>query len=109
MGVVYRLYHGETAFPLIRQRKRFYAASLVLVVIGLLSMSIRWFNLGVEFKGGAIFTVNAPAHVSVKDTRDFVAGLGAKDPIVQTLKSSTGQTRVRVETEPLTEAQTNAI
>ena len=109
MGVVYRLYHGETAFPLIRQRKRFYAASLVLCVIALLSMSIQWFNLGVEFKGGAIFTVNAPSNVSVHATRDFVAGLGAKDPIVQTLKSSTGQTRIRVETEPLTEAQTTAI
>ena len=61
MGVVHRLYHGETAFPLIKERKRFYAASMVLVIISLLSMSIRWFNLG----GQAYFTVLGPGKLSV--------------------------------------------
>ncbi len=105
MGLVHRLYHGDTAFPLIAKRRRFYAISLVLCVIALTSLVFRGFNLGVEFKGGAIFTVAAPSNVDVHDSRTFLEGLGIADPIVQTVKTSGGKTKLRVETAPLTEAQ----
>lgn len=105
MGLVHRLYHGDTAFPLIKQRKRFYAASILLCVIALGSITFRQFNLGVEFKGGAIFTVPAPANVDVKASRDFVQSLGVTEAIVQTVKTSGGDTKLRVETEPLTSQQ----
>jgi preprotein translocase subunit SecF len=101
-GIVHRLYHGETTFPLIHARKKFYAVSLILVVIALGSMLFRGFNLGVEFKGGAIFQVPVASHVDVKAARTFVESLGVKEPIVQTVKSSSGKTQLRVETEPLT-------
>ena len=104
-GMVHRLYHGETTFPLIRQRKKFYAASLILVIVALGSMAFRGFNVGVEFKGGNIFTVSAPSNVDIKATRSFVGSLGAKEPIVQTVSTSTGGTKVRVETEPLSESE----
>jgi preprotein translocase subunit SecF len=104
-GLVHRLYHGETTFPLIQARKKFYAASLVLVVIALGSMLFQGFNLGVEFKGGAIFQLPDRANVSVADTRALVQSLGIKDPIVQTVKSSSGATQLRIETEPLTDAE----
>ncbi len=101
-GLVHRLYHGETTFPLIQARKKFYAVSLALVLVALGSMLFRGFNLGVEFKGGAIFQVPVKSSVSVADTRAFVGSLGVKDPIVQTLQSSNGATQLRIETEPLT-------
>ncbi len=103
-GIVHRLYHGETTFPLIQARKKFYAASVVLVLVALGSMLFRGFNLGVEFKGGNIFTVTPPAstQVDVKSARSFVEGLNVGEPIVQTLKTSTGETRLRLETSPLT-------
>ncbi len=104
-GIVYRLYHGETTFPLIHARKKFYAASLILVTIAVGSMVFRQFNLGVEFKGGDIFTVAAPSNVDVAEGRELVEGLGISDPIVQTVKTSTGATKLRIETAPLTEAQ----
>ncbi|HUR13599.1 MAG TPA: protein translocase subunit SecF [Mycobacteriales bacterium] len=109
MGLVHRLYHGETAFPLIKERKRFYAVSLLLCLIALLSLGFRGLNLGVEFKGGAIFTVSAPSDVDVHDSRTFVEGLGIADPIVQTVKTSGGDTKLRIETKPLTEAETDKI
>ena len=102
MGLVHRLYHGETTFPLIRQRKKFYAVSLVLVVIGLGSMLFQGFNLGVEFKGGGILQFPVSSHVDVKASRSFVESTGVKDAIVQTVKTSTGATQLRVETPPLT-------
>ena len=109
MGIVHRLYHGETAFPLIKDRKRFYAISILLCVIALGSILFRGFNLGVEFKGGAIFTVSAPSNVDVKATRDYVEGLGVQEAIVQTVKTSGGDTKVRVETPPLTTAQQDKV
>jgi preprotein translocase subunit SecF len=100
-GLVHRLYHGNTTFPLIKERKKFYAVSIVLVLIALGSMVFRGFNVGVEFKGGDIFTVSTPSNVDVKAARDFVTSLGAKEAIVQTVKTSKGDTKLRIETEPL--------
>ena len=108
-GLVHRLYHGETKFPLIRARKKFYVASLLLVLVSLLSMGVRGFNVGVEFKGGDIFTVSAPSDVDVEAARDFVTGLGVDEAIVQTLKTSTGATKLRVETEPLSTETSNQV
>jgi preprotein translocase subunit SecF len=108
-GMVYRLYHGETSFPLIQRRKAFYVASLILVLVAAGSMIFRGFNLGVEFKGGVVFTVPNSAHVSVQDARTFVEGQGFTNPIVQTLKSTSGAQSVRVETEPLSVKQTETL
>jgi preprotein translocase subunit SecF len=109
MGVIHRLYHGETTFGLVRRKRVFYTISVVLVLISLGSMVFRQFNLGVEFKGGAIFTVPAPSNVSVEDTRHFVEDLGVGESTVQTLQSSTGDTKVRVETAPLTVEQRDKV
>jgi preprotein translocase subunit SecF len=109
MGIVHRLYHGETAFPLIKDRKRFYAISIILCVIALGSILFRGFNLGVEFKGGAIFTVSAPSNVDVKATREYVEGLGVEEAIVQTVKTSGGDTKIRVETPPLSTAEQDEV
>ena len=109
MGLIHRLYHGETTFPLIAARKKFYAISLLLVVVALGSMLFRGFNLGVEFKGGGIFQLPVASNVDVKAGRTFVEGLGVKDPILQTVKSTGGATQLRIETKPLSEAQNTTI
>ncbi len=109
MGLARRLFLGETAFPLIQRRKRFYVASGVLVLIALLSMLFQGFNLGVEFKGGSIFQVPVGKDVSIADGRTFVASLGLKDPIVQTTKSSQGAVRLRVETGPIPKAAADKV
>jgi preprotein translocase subunit SecF len=50
-----RLYRGETNIDFIGSRRRWYAASGVIVLICVLSFALRGFNYGVEFKGGATF------------------------------------------------------
>ncbi len=105
-GMVYRLYHGETTFPLIQRRKGFYIASLLLVLVAAGSMVFRGFNLGVEFKGGVRFTVPNSAKISVEETRTFVESKGFKDPIVQTLSSTSGAKSLRIETDPLSVKET---
>jgi preprotein translocase subunit SecF len=54
-----RLYRGETRIDFIGTRKRWYLASLVLIVLCVLSMVFRGFNVGIDFKGGTQFQVRA--------------------------------------------------
>ncbi len=54
-----RLYRGETGIDFIGTRKRWYLASLVLIVICVGSMVFRGFNVGIDFKGGTQFQIKA--------------------------------------------------
>ena len=109
MGLARRLFRGETAFPLIQRRKRFYGASLLLVVVALASMLFQGFNLGVEFRGGNILQVPVAKGVDVAAARTFVDGNGAKDAIVQTIGSANGSTSLRIETGPLSGADNDRL
>ncbi|HEY0169219.1 MAG TPA: protein translocase subunit SecF [Jatrophihabitans sp.] len=59
MSILTRLYRGETNFNFIGTRKRWYFASLVLLIICVLSMAVRGFNVGIDFKGGTQFQIKA--------------------------------------------------
>jgi preprotein translocase subunit SecF len=54
-----RLYRGETRINFVGTRKRWYLASLILIVLCVLSMLFRGFNIGIDFKGGTQFQVRA--------------------------------------------------
>ncbi len=56
MSVWTRLYRGESRINFIGHRKRWYLASLILILICVVSFVVRGFNYGVEFKGGSTFT-----------------------------------------------------
>ncbi|HST48150.1 protein translocase subunit SecF [Jatrophihabitans sp.] len=59
MSVFTQLYRGETRFDFIGSRKRWYLASLVMIVLCILSISFRGFNVGIDFKGGTQFQIKA--------------------------------------------------
>src|SRR3954447_19791623 len=102
MGLASRLYRGETTFPLIQRRKRFYIVSAVLVLICLGSMIFRGFNVGEEFKGGATFSRPASG-TSVSDARSTIEGFGINEPTVQTVGRAGKGTDLRVTTGPLSQ------
>jgi len=109
MSLARRLYRGETAFPLIQRRKRFYGISIGLVAIALLSMLIQGFNLGVEFKGGSTFQFPANGH-SVADARATFERLNIGEVIPQELgRPGTAAKDLRVQAEPLTTAQVDTV
>jgi preprotein translocase subunit SecF len=91
-----RLQSGETSVNIVGNRKRFFIASLALVIISMAGLGIRHLNLGVEFQGGAVFQFK-DASISVADARDAVSGVGIKDPVAQRV----GTDGVRVETGKL--------
>ena len=70
---VRRLYRGETTFGFIPGRRRFYVASGVILVICVLSMALRGFNLGIDFTGGTQFQLQSSnSSVTTNDvTQDF--------------------------------------
>ncbi|MGN6607020.1 MAG: protein translocase subunit SecF [Jatrophihabitans sp.] len=76
-SLVRRLYRGETRFEFIRHRKRWYAFSAVLVLIAILSMIIRGFTYGIEFKGGTEFQIADPnSRLSVSQVQSAFSQAG---------------------------------
>ncbi len=57
MSFVSKLYRGETRIDFIGSRRRWYAASGVLILICVVSFIFRGFNYGVEFSGGTQFRI----------------------------------------------------
>lgn len=55
MSFVHKLYRGETNIGFVRHRKWWYTGSAVVLVICVLSIALRGFNFGVDFKGGNSF------------------------------------------------------
>jgi preprotein translocase subunit SecF len=55
MSIITRLYRGETRIGFIASRRRWYLASLILIIICVVSISVRGFKYGVEFAGGSEF------------------------------------------------------
>ncbi len=104
MGIATRLYRGETDFPLIRRRKTFYAISGSLMLICLLLILLRQFNLGVEFKGGAVFQWPSKGATVEQARQLFDDDLQLDDVIVQTVGRG-GSIDLRVQTPPITEQQ----
>jgi preprotein translocase subunit SecF len=93
-GVTYgpfgRLYHGLTTVDFVGRRKIWFAISAVIIVIGLGSLAIRGFNLGIDFKGGSSWEVLAP-NTSIANMTHAVQSAGLNNPSVAKLGSDTYQ------------------
>jgi preprotein translocase subunit SecF len=83
-----RLYQGLTTINFVGRRKVWFTASLIVIVIGLCSLGVRGFNLGIDFKGGSSWEVLAP-HSSVTAMTTAVQNAGLPQPTVTKLGSST--------------------
>jgi preprotein translocase subunit SecF len=89
-GPIGRLYHGLTKVDFVGRRKIWFSVSLAIIVIGLGSLGIRGFNLGIDFKGGSSWEVQAPNTTIAKMTT-AVKNAGLPDPSVEKLGSKTYQ------------------
>jgi preprotein translocase subunit SecF len=98
-----RLYHGETEFHFVRGLKKWSIVSGIVIVLGLVSLWQRGLNLGIDFEGGVVWEVPA-GDVTVADAQDALADNGLEGLTVQTLTSSE-EVRLRVEAEPLDDAE----
>lgn len=97
-----RLYHGETEYRFVGSLKRFAILSGVVILLGMLSLWQRGLNLGIDFNGGVVWEVPAGT-ASIAKAEDAMAAEGLEGVTVQTLTAK-GETRLRVEAEPLAKA-----
>ncbi|WP_375486143.1 protein translocase subunit SecF [uncultured Jatrophihabitans sp.] len=72
------LYRGETKIDFIGSRKRWYAASAVLILICVISLIVRGFNYGIEFKGGTTFNLTGVKNISISQVTDAFDKAGAE-------------------------------
>ena len=70
-GLGGRLYSGETSFNIVENRKRWYLVSALFVAVSIFALSVQGLHLGIEFKGGASYTVNK-ADATVQEARTAV-------------------------------------
>ncbi|HEY5092798.1 MAG TPA: protein translocase subunit SecF, partial [Acidimicrobiales bacterium] len=87
-GRLGRIYQGRTTIDFVGRKRTWFTISIIIIVIGIASLSIRGFNLGIDFKGGTSWEVLAP-HSSVVDMTKAVEGAGLHNPIVEKLGSKT--------------------
>ena len=104
-GLGGRLYRGETSINIIGAKKRWYAISVIFILISAAALSLKGLALGIEFKGGSSFVVTT-SNGSIEAARSAVKSAGyVGDPIVQTI----GNEKIRIQTGVLSSAESNAI
>jgi preprotein translocase subunit SecF len=89
-GRLGRIYQGRTTIDFVGRKRAWFTISMVIIVLGLASLGIRGFNLGIDFKGGSSWEVLAP-HSSIAAMTTAATSAGLHDPTVEKLGSGTYQ------------------
>ncbi len=103
------LYTGERSIAFVGRTYLWYSISAVMVLIALSGLVFKGLNPGIEFTGGAQYTVNVPADQKVADElRGAVAGTGVENasaPIVTTQ----GDSAIVVQVEALDDQESRTV
>lgn len=92
-------------FDFIGKRKIFYAFSVTLIVIGLVSLFTQGLNYGVDFAGGRTYVVRFKEDVSTVDIQNQLTGaFGGEAPEVKTYGS---ENQVKITTKYMMDAVTD--
>ena len=102
------LYTGKRSVPVVPQRRRFYIASAVVMLIAVLGLVTQGLNLGLEFRGGSEFRV---ATTSLPDDYEQVArgAVGATEDQRGVNVTLVGNDVVRVQTERLSDTDSQNV
>ena len=98
------LYSGKKSIDFVGRTAIWYAISGVIIVAAVLGLYFKGLNFGLEFRGGAQFTVTMPSGQATQDNadklRNDVAGTGIPSA-QQVVVSTAGKNNIIVETEPV--------
>lgn len=108
-----RLYTGTGAFDIVGKRKVWYIAFGALVLICLLSIVLRGFNLGIDFTGGTkiqFSATGATGPISTQQVSDvYQRTIGEEPASVQTAGGTGASATIQLRSEPLDQARTIAL
>ncbi|MFS1303699.1 protein translocase subunit SecF [Streptosporangium longisporum] len=102
-GIARRLYRGEVNVDFVGRQKLWYSLSGILLLISVAGLLFNGLNLGVEFKGGSVFSFKAPT-ATIEQVRGTFAESGAHQVIAQTTQNGW-----RVTTESLPAERVSAV
>ena len=103
-GIGHRLYAGEVSYDFMARRRTWYTVSAIILLVAIGSLVFRGLNFGIEFRGGADFTLpNATCTVEqAQTTAEAFTGS-------QTIVTESANGNVRVQTQTLTPAQSSEL
>ncbi|QXE37836.1 protein translocase subunit SecF [Streptomyces sp. GMY02] len=99
-----RLYRGEVGYDFVGKRKIWYGISILITITAIVGLAVRGLNMGIEFKGGAVFTVPSTS-VSVAQAQADTEKASGHDAIVQQL----GNGGLRIQVTELDTKQADAV
>jgi preprotein translocase subunit SecF len=106
------LYTGRKSIDFVGKTRLWYAISGVIIVAALLGLYFKGLNFGLEFRGGAQFTVTMADGQATQDNadrlREDVAGTGIPSA-QQVVVTTAGQNSIIIETEPVTAVEGHQI
>jgi preprotein translocase subunit SecF len=80
------IFHERTNYDFVGPKKKWFALSGLVILIGLAALGIRGLNLGIDFKGGTAWEVKVQDKKPTTDgARDAVTAGGLIDPGIQLL------------------------
>uniref|UniRef100_A0AAU2JLM5 Protein-export membrane protein SecF n=1 Tax=Streptomyces sp. NBC_00049 TaxID=2903617 RepID=A0AAU2JLM5_9ACTN len=88
-----KLYRGEVGYDFVGKRFLWYGVSILITITAIVALAVQGLNMGIEFKGGAVFTTPKTAVSVAKATSDAEEASG-HDAIVQEL--GTGGLRIQI-------------
>jgi preprotein translocase subunit SecF len=100
-----RLYQGQVSYDFIGKRRRWYAASGLMMLISLISLLVIRLHPSIDFKGGDVFQFDRNGH-SLVDVRAAISAAGVTAEAVQ-VTGSGSSSRFRVETKVLPQSSDN--
>ncbi|MDY0101358.1 MAG: protein translocase subunit SecDF [Lentimicrobium sp.] len=92
-------------FKFISMRKTMYIASGILIFIGIISLSTKGLNFGVDFSGGRTYVVRFDKEVNTNDVRKSLSNIMGEAPEVKTFGSSN---QVKITTKYMIEEDTQS-
>ncbi|MFV2117292.1 protein translocase subunit SecF [Streptomyces sp. Act-28] len=88
-----RLYRGEVGYDFVAKRMLWYGVSILITITAIVGLGVRGLNMGIEFKGGAVYTTPRTT-VSASEAEKIAEDAAGHDAIVQEL--GTGGLRIQV-------------
>jgi preprotein translocase subunit SecF len=86
-----RLYQGLTTIDFVGRKRTWFTISIIIIVVGLASLGVRGFNLGIDFKGGNSWEMTNVPNTSIAAVTTAVENAGLSQPSVEKLGSDTYQ------------------
>ena len=101
------LYRGDVSLNIVGRRRTWYLLSAIFIVLSISTLGVQKLNLGIEFKGGAEFSVPLAVanDASVTKARETVIAAGEIPSTVTVI----GGNKVRIQTPALSTEASNAL